>query len=416
MTRSSPDQDSDVALPDIGENVGSLSSKVVMVLGLLSAIAALSTDMYLPLFPAIAKALNTTPVGVQLSLTAFMGGLAIGQLIIGPCSDRYGRRKLLLGGTALLTLASMACALSPDIKVLIMARFFQGLGGAAGIVLTRTIIADLCPGNRAAHYFNLVLAIQGIAPIVAPLIGGAAAYFPWPVVFVFMAIIALLTTLLSYSFIDESLPVAQRMTFSTSGFANQFSSLMRNRFYIGYTLIFAAQFGALFAYISASPFIYQSLFGFSAREFSIIFSVNAAIMMVSSIVSAKYVMRFGAKRLVKMGVMGTLAISLLLLCASFVPQFQRDMTLVLVFGLMFTMAFVFGNAASLALSATSSLKGTGSAVMGAMQFGAAAITPPLVGLGRSMSLFPMSAVLTGCSLLAVLALLLTGVKKGVRDE
>lgn len=416
MTRPILHQDSEATLPHIRQNIGSLSNKVVMVLGLLSAIAALSTDMYLPLFPAIAKALSTTPVGVQFSLTAFMGGLAIGQLIIGPCSDRYGRRKLLLGGTALLTLASIACALSPDIQVFIVARFFQGLGGAAGIVLTRTIIADRCPGNWAAHYFNLVLAIQGIAPIVAPLIGGVAADFPWPVVFVFMAIIALLTTLLSYSFIDESLPVAQRMAFSTSVFVNQFSSLMKNRSYIGYTMIFSAQFGALFAYISASPFIYQSLFGFSAREFSIIFSINAAIMMVSSIVSAKYVMRFGAKRFVQMGVIGTLVISLLLLFVSFVPQFQREMALILVFGLMFTMAFVFGNAASLALLATSSLRGTGSAVMGAIQFGAAAITPPLVGLGSSMSLFPMSAVLTGCSLLAVLALLLTGVNKGVRDE
>lgn len=415
MTRLISQQHDAANTPYIDENKGLLSRSLVMVLGLLSAIAALSTDMYLPLFPAIAEALATRPINVQLSLTAFMGGLAIGQLIIGPCSDRYGRRKLLLGGTTLLTAASLACALAPDINILITARFFQGLGGAAGIVLTRAIIADLCPGDRAAHYFNLVLAIQGIAPIVAPLIGGVATYFPWPLVFVFMASIALLTTLLSYGFIHESLPLKQRITSNADGFITQFFSLMGNKPYLGYTLIFATQFGALFAYISASPFIYQSLFAFSAHEFSLIFAINAAIMMLSSIVSARYVMKFGAKRLMRLGVFGTLTISLLLFATGFTPRFQCEITIVLLFAMMFTQAFVFGNAASLALSATSHLRGTGSAVMGALQFGAAAVTPPLVGLGRSMSLIPMALVIMGCCLLSLLALLLTA-KKGVCDE
>ncbi|WP_241183234.1 MFS transporter [Klebsiella michiganensis] len=208
------------------ESRGLLSSKVVIVLGLLSAVAALSTDMYLPLFPAIASDLHTTPDKVQLSITAFMVGLGIGQLFIGPLSDHYGRRRLLLGGMTLLTIASLAGAISANIQLLIVTRFFQGLGGAAGIVLSRAIISDLCPGTKAARYFNLVLAIQGIAPVIAPLLGGVAAWFIWPVVFVFMAAISLVSTLLSSHFISETLPRHQRLPFNFNEFISQFIELL----------------------------------------------------------------------------------------------------------------------------------------------------------------------------------------------
>ncbi|WNJ96982.1 multidrug effflux MFS transporter [Vibrio ruber] len=399
----------------IDEKKGLLSPKVVLVLGLLSAIAALSTDMYLPLFPDITSSLQTTPARVQLSITAFMIGLSVGQLIIGPCSDHYGRRKLLLGGTMLLTVASMACALSSNIELLIVARFFQGLGGAAGIVLARAIISDLCPRDRAAQYFNLVLAIQGIAPIAAPLIGGVASYFIWPVVFVFMALIAFITTFFSGYYVRESLPIDQRPPFSFYKFFSQLYCLVSNKPYLAYTLIFSTQFGALFAYISASPFIYQSLFKFSAGEFSIIFSINAGIMMLGSIISARYVLKYGANSLMRGGIICTLVISLLLCIVDSLSQFQCEITIILLFFMMFSMSFIFGNAASMAMAATSNLKGTGSAVMGAIQFCSAAITPPLLGFGNPLSVLPMALVITGCSVISILALLLT-TTEGRSDE
>lgn len=395
----------------IDESRGSLSLNVVIVLGLLSAIAALSTDMYLPLFPAIASELHTTPDKVQLSITTFMVGLGTGQLLIGPLSDHYGRRKLLLGGMTLLTIASLAGALSTNIQLLIITRFFQGLGGAAGIVLSRAIISDLCPRHKAARYFNLVLAIQGIAPVIAPLIGGVAAYFIWPVVFVFMAVISLVSTLLSSHYISETLPAHQRLPFSLSEFTRQFIELISNRKYIGYTLIFSIQFGALFAYISASPFIYQSAFELSSREFSVIFSTNAGAMMLGSIVSARYVMKYGEDWLMRLGIISTLAISMLLCVVDNISQFQFEIMTVLLLMMMFTMALTFGNAASMAMAACSHFRGTGSAILGAIQFSAAAITPSLLGFGNPLSLLPMSLIIGGCSLIAVIALLLTG-KKG----
>ncbi|KLU15101.1 MULTISPECIES: multidrug effflux MFS transporter [Xenorhabdus] len=389
---------------------GELAFKLVLVLGMLSAIGALSTDMYLPLFPAISHALFTTQAGVQLSLTSFMAGLAIGQLIIGPWSDAIGRRKLLLGGMVLLTVASIACSFSSSIEMLITSRFFQGAGGASGIVLTRAIVSDLSFGNKAAYYFNLILAIQGAAPIVAPLIGGVAAYFPWQVVFVFMALISLIITLLTFVYVPESLPDKSESGESKSSLAKPFLKLFQNRTYMGYTLIFSATFGALFAYISASPFIYQSMFKFTPGFFSIVFAINAGIMMFSSILSARWVGRIGAKSLVIIGVVTTFVLACLLLVVNYLNLYQFVLTTAIFMMLMFTMALIFGNAASLALTAVPDVRGAGSAVLGALQFGTASLTAFLTGLGQSVSLFPISIVLIGCGLITLFSLIL--VRKG----
>ncbi|BET96123.1 multidrug effflux MFS transporter [Xenorhabdus taiwanensis] len=388
-----------------------LGFKLVLVLGMLSAIGALSTDMYLPLFPAMSHALITTQAGIQLSLTSFMAGLAIGQLIIGPWSDAIGRRKLLLGGMILLTVASIACSLSSNIEMLIISRFFQGAGGASGIVLTRAIVSDLSFGNKAAYYFNLMLAIQGAAPIVAPLIGGIAAYFPWQVVFIFMAVISLIITTLTFVYVPESLPGKSASGGNKNNLVKQFLKLFKNRTYMGYTLIFSSTFGALFAYISASPFIYQSMFKFSPGFFSIVFAINAGIMMFSSILSARWVERFGAKTLVIIGVVTTFVLACLLLVVNYLSLYQLELTTAIFMMLMFTMAFIFGNAASLALTAVPDVRGAGSAVLGALQFGAASLTAFLTGLGKSVSLFPISIVLIGCGIITLFSLMLVRVRR-----
>lgn len=390
---------------------GALGFKLVLVLGMLSAIGALSTDMYLPLFPAMSHALITSQAGIQLSLTSFMIGLALGQLIIGPWSDVIGRRKLLLGGMVLLTVASIACAFAPSIEMLIISRFFQGAGGAAGIVLTRAIVSDLSFGNKAAYYFNLILAIQGIAPIVAPLLGGVAAHFPWPTVFIFLTVISLILTFLTFIYVPESLPNKSTYNGAKNHVIKPFFKLFQNRIYMGYTLVFSATFGALFAYISASPFIYQSLFKFTPGWFSVVFAINAGIMMVSSILSARWVEKIGAKMLVMIGVITTFALAGLLLIVNYLSVYQLELTTAIFMLLMFTMALVFGNAASLALSAVPDVKGAGSALLGALQFGVASLTAFLTGLGKSVSLFPVSVVLMGCGIITLLSLVLVRVRR-----
>ncbi|AYA41178.1 multidrug effflux MFS transporter [Xenorhabdus nematophila] len=388
-----------------------LGFRLILVLGMLSAIGALSTDMYLPLFPDMSQALSTTQAGIQLSLTSFMFGLAIGQLIIGPWSDVIGRRNLLLGGMILLTVASIACSLSSNIEMLIISRFFQGAGGASGIVLTRAIVSDLSFGNKTAYYFNLMLAIQGAAPIVAPLMGGVAAHFPWQIIFVFMAVISLILTLLTFIYVPESLPGKSVSGKSKGSLVKPFLKLFQNRVYMGYTLVFSSTFGALFAYISASPFIYQSMFKFTPGFFSIVFAINASIMLISSILSAKWVERIGAKTLVIIGVITTFVLVCLLLVVNYLSIYQFELTTVIFMLLMFTMALVFGNAASLALTAVPNLRGAGSAVLGALQFGAASLTAFLTGLGKSVSLFPVSVVLIGCGIITLFSLMLVRVRR-----
>ncbi|MDX7992561.1 multidrug effflux MFS transporter [Xenorhabdus sp. psl] len=390
---------------------GELGFKLVLVLGMLSAIGALSTDMYLPLFPAMSHALITTQTGIQLSLTSFMAGLAIGQLIVGPWSDVIGRRNLLLGGMVLLTIASIACAFSSSIEMLIISRFFQGAGGASGIVLTRAIVSDLSFGNKAAYYFNLMLAIQGAAPIIAPLMGGVAAYFPWQVVFVFMAIVSLILTILTFVYVPESLPDKSVFGGSKDSLVKPFLKLFKNRAYMGYTLIFSSTFGALFAYISASPFIYQSMFKFTPGFFSIVFAINAGIMLISSILSARWVERIGAKTLVIIGVVTTFVLVCLLLIVNYLSIYQLELTTAIFMMLMFTMALIFGNATSLALRAVPAIRGTGSAVLGALQFGVASLTAFLTGLGKSVSLFPVSIVLIGCGIITLFSLILVRVRR-----
>ncbi|PHM73869.1 multidrug effflux MFS transporter [Xenorhabdus kozodoii] len=388
-----------------------LGFKLVLILGMLSAIGALSTDMYLPLFPAMSHALATTQAGIQLSLTSFMAGLAIGQLIIGPWSDVIGRRKLLLGGMILLTVASVACSFSSNIEMLIISRFFQGAGGASGIVLTRAIVSDLSFGNKTAYYFNLMLAIQGAAPIIAPLMGGVAAYFPWPIVFVFMAVTSLIITILTFIYVPESLPSQSASGRSKGSLVKPFLKLFKNRAYVGYTFVFSSTFGALFAYISASPFIYQSMFKFTPGFFSIVFAINAGIMMFSSILSARWVEKIGAKALVIIGVVTTFVLSCLLLVVNYLTIYQLELTTVIFMLLMFTMALIFGNAASLALTAVPDVRGAGSAVLGALQFGVASLTAFLTGLGKSVSLFPISVVLIGCGIVTLLSLMLVRVRR-----
>ncbi|MDC9582483.1 multidrug effflux MFS transporter [Xenorhabdus sp. PR6a] len=403
--------DSDLKQRVSPEQKGELGFRLVLVLGMLSAIGALSTDMYLPLFPSMSHALITTQAGIQLSLTSFMAGLAIGQLIIGPWSDVIGRRNLLLGGMVLLTVASMACAFSSNIEMLIISRFFQGAGGASGIVLTRAIVSDLSFGNKSAYYFNLMLAIQGAAPIVAPLIGGMAAHFPWQVIFVFMAVISLILTLLTFIYVPESLPGKSASGGSKGSLVKPFLKLFKNRVYMGYTLVFSATFGALFAYISASPFIYQSMFKFTPGFFSILFAINAGIMLFSSILSAKWVERVGAKTLVIIGVITTFILVCLLLVVNYLSIYQLELTTAIFMLLMFTMALVFGNAASLALTAVPDIRGAGSAVLGALQFGSASLTAFLTGLGKSVSLFPVSMVLIGCGIITLFSLMLVRVRR-----
>ncbi|GAA0257874.1 multidrug effflux MFS transporter [Cryptosporangium japonicum] len=376
----------------------------VLVLALLSAIAPLATDMYLPGFPTMADELSTDAASVQLTLTTFMAGLAIGQLVIGPLSDRWGRRRPLLVGAAVCVLASALCAAAPNVGALIAFRFLQGFAGAAGVVLGRAIVADTVRGAAAARIFSVLMTIGGIAPVVAPLIGGALlGPVGWRGVFVVLTVLALVMLAGSFFVLRESLPASARQAGGLAATFRGARIVLSNRQFLGYTLAFVFSFGTLFGYISASPFVLQTVFGLSSGWFSVAFAANALGLTGGSFLNARLVGRFGARRLLTFGLGSMTLWSLLLFGLAVTGGLQRWSVLTLLWLTILSLGFVMGNATSLAIAQTPSAAGTGSAVIGASQFALAAVVSPLVGLGGEGTAVPMTLVMVASALISLTA-------------
>lgn len=379
---------------------------MLFVLALLSATAPLATDMYLPGLPIMSESLGTTTVGVQLTLTTFMAGLGAGQLIVGPLSDSWGRRRLLLAGTVVLALSSVLCATAPTIEVLVAARLIQGFSGGTGIVLARAVIADRARGNSAARLFGIMMIIGGAAPIVAPLLGGALlGPIGWRGIFWVLAAVAVAMTIGVLAFVPESLPPEKRHSGGLSALARNFGYVVRNRRFVGYAATFALGFGALFAYISASAFVTQDLLGLTPGQFSMVFAANSIGLVGANVVNTRLIGRIEVRTLLRFGTTLHFAAGILLLIAAIVAGTERWVILPLLWVCVTSLGLVIGNATALGQGQVPSAAGTGSAVMGASQFGLAAIVSPLVGLGGEDTAVPMALAIVACGGLALTALL-----------
>ncbi|WP_307787743.1 Bcr/CflA family multidrug efflux MFS transporter [Mycolicibacterium sp. S2-37] len=374
------------------------------VLALLTAVAPLSIDMYLPAFPTMAAEFGTSASAIQLTLTTFMVGLALGQLVIGPLSDRFGRRPLMLAGTVVCVLASAACALAPTIELLTASRFLQGFSGAAGVVLSRAVVSDRARGAAAARIFSLMMIINGVAPVIAPLIGGTLTeQLGWRGVFWVLTALAVAMVVGVVAVLGESHPPENRITGGLSAMLRDARSVLVNRRYIGYTLAFSFSFAVMFAYIAASPFVLQNVLGLSKIGYSFAFAANAVGLVVMNAVNAKIVGRFGQRRLLSLGVALLLLFSSLLLVDALVGPVLWA-TLILMCGTVSSIGLVVANATSLALEEAHNAAGTASAVLGALQFGLAAAVSPLVGIGGDHTAVPMAVVMVVSALVGVGAL------------
>ncbi|MFD6859496.1 multidrug effflux MFS transporter [Rhodococcus sp. NPDC060090] len=379
---------------------------MLCALALLSATAPLATDMYLPGLPIMSESLGTSTVGIQLTLTTFMAGLGIGQLITGPLSDGWGRRRLLVIGTIVLAVSSAMCALAPTVEVLIAARAIQGFSGGIGIVLARAVIADRTSGHESARLFSVMMIIGGIAPIAAPVIGGALLDpIGWRGIFWVLtgASIAMLVGVLA--FIPETLPPEKRHGGGFAALASNFGYVLGNRRFIGYAAAFALGFGALFAYISASPFVVQNVLGMSATQFSLVFAANSVGLVTANIINTRLIGRFEVRSLLLFGVTLMLTAGTLLLVTTVIFGAHRWLLLPLLFAVVLSLGFTMGNSTALGQGEVPSAAGTGSAIMGASQFGLAAIVSPLVGLGGEDTAIPMTIAIVVSAGLAMTALL-----------
>ncbi|MER7465216.1 multidrug effflux MFS transporter [Streptomyces sp. NPDC097981] len=377
---------------------------VTFILGGLSALPPLSMDMYLPALPQVTGALDSPAATIQLTLTACLAGMALGQLVIGPMSDKWGRRRPLLTGMAVYVLATAICALAPTAELLIGFRLLQGLAGSAAIVIARAVVRDLYDGVEMARFFSTLMLISGTAPIIAPLIGGQILRFAdWRGVFVVLTGVGAVLTLVVWRSLGETLPPEQRQTGGVGSALRTMRGLLADRVFAGYTLAGGFAFATLFSYISASPFVVQKIYGASPQAFSLLFGLNSVGLIAAGQVNGKLLV--GRVRLDKVlaggiAVITAASVALLLMSCGVFGEVGLVPIAAALFVLMSAMGLVLPNTNALALMRTPHAAGSASALLGTSSFLVGAIASPLVGIAGEDTAVPMAVVQLVCSLLA----------------
>ena len=377
--------------------------RVFLILGALSSIGPLSIDMYLPALPKLTRDLSAGASLVQLTLTACLVGLAAGQVLAGPVSDMWGRRRPLLAGVVIYTVVSLLCVVAPSVETLIALRLIQGTAGAACIVISRAVVRDMHDGAAAARFFSLLMLVNGVAPVAAPVIGGQLLRFTtWRGVFVVLAILGLLMTL-SLLGLRETLPPEARHAGGLRATLRTFADLLGDRAYLGYALASGFAFAAMFAYIAGSPFVLQNVYGLSPQSFSLVFAVNSIGIIVFGQVSGMLVGRLPLKALLATGLCVSLAGGVLLAVVVFTGAGLPGM-LAGLFLVVAAIGLTMPNATALALSGRPpNVAGSASALLGLAQYVIGAAAAPLVGLAGAHSAVPMALLIVASSAAGVTA-------------
>jgi DHA1 family bicyclomycin/chloramphenicol resistance-like MFS transporter len=374
------------------ENEGTVHRlRLFLILGSLTAVGPLAIDAYLPAFPTIAREFHAAATSVQLTLTGLLVGLVLGQLVGGPVSDVMGRRRPLIFGLTAYALASLACALTPSVEVLFAFRVIQGLGAAVGVVIARAIVRDMYSGDEAARFFSLLVLVTATSPIFAPLLGGQVLRLTsWRGIFAILAAIGAVLTVVVLVGLRETLPVARRREAGIPHALRNYGQLLKDRTFLGYALTFGAPFIGIFGYISASSFVLQNIYGLSPQTYGLAFGVNGLGLVIASQVNRYLVGRIHARRLLAVG-LGGLATGSVLLVGGVLIGGLGVAGIVVPLGLLVaSVGFIGPNATALALSGHPELAGTGSAILGILQFGLGAAVAPLIGLAGTRSALPMA--------------------------
>ncbi|MFE7930999.1 multidrug effflux MFS transporter [Streptomyces sp. NPDC057456] len=377
---------------------------VTLVLGGLTATPPLSMDMYLPALPEVTRTLHAPAATVQLTLTACLAGMALGQLVVGPMSDRWGRRRPLLAGLVAYVVATALCALAPTVELLVACRLVQGLAGAAGIVIARAVVRDLYDGVAMARFFSTLMLISGVAPVVAPLIGAQILRATdWRGVFVLLTGVGLLLAVVVWTRLPETLPAAERHTGGVGEALRSMRRLLGDLPFTGYMLTGGFAFAALFAYISASPFVVQEIYGASPQTFGLLFGVNSVgLVLVGQLNGRVLVGRVRLDRVLAVGlaVVVLAATALLLMTTGVFGEVGLAPVAAALFVLMSAMGVTLPNAQTLALTRVRHSAGSASALLGTSSFLIGAIASPLVGIAGERTAVPMAVVQLAAALVA----------------
>ncbi|WP_373894825.1 Bcr/CflA family efflux MFS transporter [Virgibacillus sp. CBA3643] len=373
---------------------------LALLLAMLAILGPLNIDMYLPSFPGIAEDFGANATLVQLSLTACLIGLAIGQLVVGPISDAQGRRKPLLISTTLFALASILCAFAPNITTLIAARFLQGFTASAGVVLSRAVVRDVFSGKELTKFFSLLMVINAVAPMVAPMLGGAILAYPsagWQSIFYTLAIIGILIVIIVAAKLKETLPPEKRIPSSIGSSVMTMGSLMKDRSFIGYALVVGFVHGGSFAYVSGTPFVYQDIYGVSPQVFSVLFGINGIAIITGSFIIGRLSGIISEVKMLQTAVAIALTATSLLLIMTII-QGPLASLVILIFIYMTTMGMIITSTFTLGMAKQGHRAGSASAILGMLPMLLGAGFSPLAGINEA-SAIPMGAILFTTSLI-----------------
>jgi DHA1 family bicyclomycin/chloramphenicol resistance-like MFS transporter len=381
------------------------ANRLILILGAIAALGPLSIDMYLPGFPEIASDLNTEIELLSLSLTAYFIGISFGQIIYGPLLDRYGRKKPLLIGFGIYVIAAIGCALSPNIFTLISMRFLLALGGCAGMVATRAIIRDSFKTEEVARAFSALILVMGVAPILAPLLGGVILQnFGWPFIFYFMAAYALLVLILAALFLGESHNADNSVSLRPKQVMIQYYKVFQNKVFLLYGLAGSVAMASMFTYISGSPFVVRKVLNFDEIYFGWIFGANAIGYIGSSQINRRLLKSFSTELISKKVAVALGILSTLLLIQVSIDQIDLSLFLVNIFLFICCLGFINPNMQALALSPFSKNAGFASALVGGLRMLSGALASLLISLLHDGTAFPMGLLmaLSGLSFFFIL--------------
>lgn len=379
----------------------------IILLGALTALGPFTIDLYLPAFPVLQQDFQTTAAAIQLTLTGTMIGFALGQLIVGPLSDKVGRRRPLLAVTALHVIASIGAALAPDLTLLAIARVLMGMGAAAGVVVAMAIVRDLFGGRRLVVMLSRLALVSGVAPVIAPLVGSALlAVMPWRGIFVVLAVYGAVMLVSAIALVPETLPKARRGANGGATVLQRYRSVFSDRVFIGVLIIGGMTFSGLFSYLSSSSFLFQEGYGFDAQQYGMLFAVNSLGVVLGVQTASRLAARFGPQ-----WVLAFSTATLVLVSAAIIVFDQLGLglwpTMAALFVFMTACGFTFPCVQVLALDRHGKAAGTAASIIGACNFGVAGLISPIVGwIARDAGITAttMASVMVGCAVIGCLSL------------
>ncbi|MDU5452414.1 Bcr/CflA family multidrug efflux MFS transporter [Pseudescherichia vulneris] len=378
------------------------SLRIVFILGLLAMLMPLSIDMYLPALPVIAQQFGVPAGSAQMTLSTYILGFALGQLLYGPMADSIGRKPVILGGTLIFAAAAGACALAQSIDQLITLRFFHGLAAAAASVVINALMRDIYPKEEFSRMMSFVMLVTTVAPLLAPMIGGAVlVWLSWHAIFWILAIAALLASLMIFFFISETLPVERRQPFHIRTTLGNFATLFRHKRVLSYMLASGFSFAGMFSFLSAGPFVYIELNHVLPQNFGYYFALNIVFLFIMTIINGRFVRRVGALRMFRAGLWIQFVMALwMVLSAAFDVGFWALVVGVAAF--VGCVSLVASNAMAVILDEFPHMAGTASSLAGTFRFGIGAIVGALLSLATFNSAWPMIWSIAFCATSSIL--------------